>query len=520
MTKLSNNEFTDDFKRGDVLVIDEDGLLDNVWIEILYRWAKERGVTIIGTGDTTQFGATIKGMKIGLTEDFFGWYSPILTISMRSNNNGKAKNQDAVFERLSEIRKLIYEDPNVENQTLNDKTKELFNDGNPLTLINYRDNNDFYGDLFVEENEIANIITKIKSIVSDLNSKDSNKNHKLLIVVDPGKESKYDSIKDDNVIVTTSQQIQGGQADYVIVDRTQWGDLSYNMVRDFYTMMTRSKNSTIFVKGDYLDNLHITTVSTDSASFRLTDEEFKKSVDIYKEWKNNLPTYSYDPSQDESTEDNKDDSKKENSPEPKNPQPLNGELLKDPTKEIYVNDPEIGKEENNENELNQEINDKQESIDNFVNPEQQNNDQVFINNNLFFNFLDGLKNQEIENWSPYFKDLINVQDNVSDEESKKWQKIDCVSFIKLFSKAFWAKIYNGKIFEKVDDPRLKFNINNTYSHKMKKIILMYQNYLNNSIAVKAQWKKKHCLLILTAKALKDQYCCIVLILKRDLKKFQ
>ena len=467
LTKLSNNEFTDDFKRGDVLVIDEDGLLDNVWIEILYRWAKERGVTIIGTGDTTQFGATIKGMKIGLTEDFFGWYSPILTISMRSNNNGKAKNQNAVFERLSEIRKLIYEDPNVENQTLNDKTKELFNDGNPLTLINYRDNNDFYGDLFVEENEIANIITKIKSIVSNLNSKDSNKNHKLLIVVDPGKESKYDSIKDDNVIVTTSQQIQGGQADYVIVDRTQWGDLSYNMVRDFYTMMTRSKNSTIFVKGDYLDNLHITTVSTDSASFRLTDEEFKKSVDIYKEWKNNLPTYSYDPSQDESTEDNKDDSKKENSSEPQNPQPFNGELPKDPTKEIYVNDPEIGKEENNENELNQEINDKQESIDNFVNPEQQNNDQVFINNNLFFNFLDGLKNQEIENWSPYFKDLINVQDNVSDEESKKWQKIDCVSFIKLFSKAFWAKIYNGKIFEKVDDPRLKFNINNTYSHKMK-----------------------------------------------------
>ena len=28
LTKLSNNEFTDDFKRGDVLVIDEDGLLD------------------------------------------------------------------------------------------------------------------------------------------------------------------------------------------------------------------------------------------------------------------------------------------------------------------------------------------------------------------------------------------------------------------------------------------------------------------------------------------------------------
>ena len=70
-------------------------------------------------------------------------------------------------------------------------------------------------------NLTTNIITKIKSIVSNLNSKDSNKNHKLLIVVDPGKESKYDSIKDDNVIVTTSQQIQGGQADYVIVDRTQ-----------------------------------------------------------------------------------------------------------------------------------------------------------------------------------------------------------------------------------------------------------------------------------------------------------
>ena len=65
----------------------------------------------------------------------------------------------------------------------------------------------------------------------------------------------------------------------------------------------------------------------------------------------------------------------------------------------------------------------------------------------------------------YFIDICNNAQN--DEESKKWQKIDCVSFIKLFSKAFWAKIYNGKIFEKVDDPRLKFNINNTYSHKMK-----------------------------------------------------
>lgn len=464
LAKLSNNEFTDDFKRGDVLVIDEDGLLDNIWIEILYRWANKRGVTIIGTGDTTQFGATIKGMKIGLTEDFFGWYSPILTISMRSNNNGKAKNQDAVFERLSEIRKLIYENPNVENQTLNDKTKELFNDGNPLTLINYRDNNDFCGDLFVEENEIANIITKIKSIVSDLNSKDSNKNHKLLIVVDPGKESKYDSIKDNNVIVTTSQQIQGGQADYVIVDRTQWGDLSYNMVRDFYTMMTRSKNSTIFVKGDYLDNLHITTVSTDSASFRLTDEEFKKSVDIYKEWKSNLPTYSYDPSQDKPTEDNKDDSKKENSPEHKNPQPLNGELPKDPTKEIYVDDPEIGKTENKE-DIQKEIDDQKEKnkneIDEFKKDELTVSNLLYVDNNSFFDFLNEILKDENKGLFNMVFSGITGKNNLKDLNSDARKK-SIISIVKLFSKSFWAKLYDGKN---------NFNTNDNYYNKLI-------NYLN------------------------------------------
>ena len=94
--------------------------------------------------------------------------------------------------------------------------------------------------------------------------------------------AKYNSFVDDNCKVTSKDAIQGSQADFILVDRTDWSDDKYLLLRDFYTMMSRAKTGVAFVDGDYLSKLDITFEKTDSASVRLSDEQFLAAIENYK----------------------------------------------------------------------------------------------------------------------------------------------------------------------------------------------------------------------------------------------
>ena len=292
--KLNDGSLEDIFDKSyngkRVLFIDEDGFLNQAQLEALTKYAKKYNINIIGSGDTTQNGAVIKGTKSGLTEDFISWSSPFLTVSMRTNNNGQKNNQEKLFEKLNNIRlksdiiSTSTDFANLAQDELNGGTKLIYNEEDGI----------IYGEKRIDNNdaEKERVVKELKAKVEALNNAETDpakKNHRLVIVADAATAAKYNSFVDDNCKVTSKDAIQGSQADFILVDRTDWSDDKYLLLRDFYTMMSRAKTGAVFVDGDYLSKLDITFEKTDSASVRLSDEQFLAAIENYKTWRNELP---------------------------------------------------------------------------------------------------------------------------------------------------------------------------------------------------------------------------------------
>lgn len=292
--KLNDGSLDDIFDKSyngrRILFIDEDGFLNQAQLEALTRYAKKYNINIIGSGDTTQNGAVIKGTKSGLTEDFISWSSPFLTVSMRTNNNGQKNNQEKLFEKLNNIRlksdiiSTSTDFANLAQDELNGGTKLIYNEEDGV----------IYGEKRIDNNdaEKERIVKELKAKVEALNNAETDpakKNHRLVIVADATTAAKYNSFVDDNCKVTSKDAIQGSQADFILVDRTDWTDDKYLLLKDFYTMMSRAKTGAVFVDGEYLSKLDITFEKTDSASVRLSDEQFLAAIENYKTWRNELP---------------------------------------------------------------------------------------------------------------------------------------------------------------------------------------------------------------------------------------
>lgn len=292
--KLNDGSLNDIFDKSyngkRVLFIDEDGFLNQAQLEALTKYAKKYNINIIGSGDTTQNGAVIKGTKSGLTEDFISWNSPFLTVSMRTNNNGQKNNQEKLFEKLNNIRlksdiiSTSTDFANLAQDELNGGTKLIYNEEDGI----------IYGEKRIDNNnaEKERVVKELKAKVEALNNAETDptkKNHRLVIVADATTAAKYNSFVDDNCKVTSKDAIQGSQADFILVDRTDWSDDKYLLLRDFYTMMSRAKTGAVFVDGEYLSKLDITFEKTDSASVRLSDEQFLAAIENYKTWRNELP---------------------------------------------------------------------------------------------------------------------------------------------------------------------------------------------------------------------------------------
>lgn len=202
---------------------------------------------------------------------------------MRTNNNGQKNNQEKLFEKLNNIRlksdiiSTSTDFANLAQDELNGGTKLIYNEENGI----------IYGEKRIDNNdaEKERVVKELKAKVEALNNAETDpakKNHRLVIVADATTAAKYNSFVDDNCKVTSKDAIQGSQADFILVDRTDWSDDKYLLLRDFYTMMSRAKTGAVFVDGDYLSKLDITFEKTDSASVRLSDEQFLAAIENYK----------------------------------------------------------------------------------------------------------------------------------------------------------------------------------------------------------------------------------------------
>lgn len=217
----------------EIIVIDETTLVPAAVLQVLGKWAKATGVKIILAGDENQGSFTGIGKSID-RETVLAWRTSRLDISLRDANLQKAKNLQAVENLLDELRTSTHITEN--------RASQLYDTDIPKITFKY----------YLDEKELnGEIITK--TITNDL----------LQVLqgskvgyVGKASDSLYTELQNKgiNVVLYSEQGVQGKEFDYTIINST-WtaptkdtsGYEGYKFLQKLYTMMSRSRNGTIFI---------------------------------------------------------------------------------------------------------------------------------------------------------------------------------------------------------------------------------------------------------------------------------
>lgn len=279
-----------------VWVIDEDGFINPYYWQVLSKIAKKSNAIIVGTGDSTQNGAYIGGIQKTL-EDCIVWNTPFLTVSMRAQNRGKLLNQTTLYSLINKIAKK-FDNPIIEDQPEYNKETQSLLDANSTNIIGYSTDTDVFGEFAVDTDEAAlEQAKKLKARIKELNdaeTEESKKTHSIIIVTDNPTKWNIPELKNDNIIILSKESVQGGQADYVIIDRSDWSDRPYSALKDFYTMTSRSKIGTVIVNKPNSSNRKISDILNlnftleETAQIVQDPEKKKQELEGYKTWREGI----------------------------------------------------------------------------------------------------------------------------------------------------------------------------------------------------------------------------------------
>ena len=282
------------FNGGDykVLVFDEVTLANEAELQILNKWARDNGILIIGLGNLKQnaWQTRVKAYSEkgdtytasnSCIEDCLVWSTPILKASLRTQNEGKRRNKDTIEAVITSLLDQSDAKPEL-------SLEDLKYDNHQIDLLYYQDTVDgkteYYGEHFVTDD----------SILKDLQKKAEEGAKVLIVADDPNKYSAYQSIN-PNIKVLDPNSAQGSEADYVFVDhdfssRKTIGGKENPLLffRDFYTMITRSKQAT-FIKidgQDILNKWNIKEHNEEIAKSKIQSViENKEILDKFRAWR-------------------------------------------------------------------------------------------------------------------------------------------------------------------------------------------------------------------------------------------
>lgn len=285
-----------------IWVIDEDGFVNPWQWLIISKIAEKAGALIVGTGDSYQNGAQINSTENpavktprGL-DDLIIWNNPFLSISMRAQNRGKLLNQQLIYSLIKDsINKL--ETPWAVRLTAAANAAKTVLSAQHI-IRGYKSNTgEVFGEISVDSTDSAvELAKKLAEIVKTKNvaEPDDKKNHTLVIVTDKEKVDRWkiDELSNRNdVVIMDKDSVQGGQADYVIVDRSDWSDNPFLALKDFYTMSSRSKIGTVFVKDEvFSDQLNFVFKESEDASYTPDKTQKERELEKYNTWRNELFT--------------------------------------------------------------------------------------------------------------------------------------------------------------------------------------------------------------------------------------
>lgn len=338
---LNNNTLWKGNKKRKVLIVDESSLIDGARWEALAKIAINEGGVIWALGDGKQNSSLVKMpdniMQHTGLEDFTIVKSPELTTALRPSVVGKFDNAMMMDAMLSEINAKATD---ADARSLGDYDAITNTELIELNLKSYEnpETGEVFGEKFITgtEEEVNMYLKRFAKLgsVAYITDKD--------VTVPDGVEN----IK--------AHAAQGGEWDYVVIDKNWNLNSKYDSLRDLYTLTQRSTKGTIIVDKGVVKALNIVKNSTATAAepMELNSQDLAEFV----EWKKNaLGGYvedypfaeafklKYDTDGDDGAKDNDSDDKPEDKPEEEK-KPEAGTPPVDPEEEKKSDDGEPEKE--------------------------------------------------------------------------------------------------------------------------------------------------------------------------------
>ena len=263
-------------KKRKVLIMDESSLFDSGLFSALSDIATKESGIVWTLGDIKQNAKVVdvEGVEMhsGL-EDFTIVKSPELTTALRPNYLGKFENGNIFDKTLSSINQEAAIN-GYNNLSEYDKLANTQLASVEMTMKYHEDEQgNLYGEKFISKDQLTFYINRLKGLVKDPK--------KIAFITS-------DDVTIDGVTVIKPENAQGGEWEYVIIDK-KWSSSRYDKLRDLYTLTQRSTKGTVIVDNGISNDLNIKKVSTSTAAERM--ELNKDDKKEFMGWKiNSIPT--------------------------------------------------------------------------------------------------------------------------------------------------------------------------------------------------------------------------------------
>lgn len=231
-----------------ILLVDEAGLANSHQLSVFSRYAEHFGGYVVTLGDTKQNTAKLTfeqdektnpdGTKDVITstepdgfEDTFGIRTPPLKATFRAENRAKADNYVKLDQRVEDVDdKTQSSETPIEAQN-RDKLVETIN-----TALDYYIYDDHISGDYITKDE-----AEFKQLLDKLIKSGNNR---ILLITDSETAKKYQDPKYDQITRQDAFHAQGGEFQYVFVDKTI-SDSKYDNLKDLYTTSQRATLASI-----------------------------------------------------------------------------------------------------------------------------------------------------------------------------------------------------------------------------------------------------------------------------------
>lgn len=258
-----------------ILVVDEIACFNEVELKLLSEYAEKHNIFIIGLGDFKQTASKNKVVIDGKTqmvsngiEDFVSLRTPSPTATLRASNIAKLDNYNIINPILEAAEREYSLHPEWGSNAIDAELSKYL--ATPIEIKYHSEGKRIVGEKFVDsEDALRREIERVKGLGS------------ILIIADD--ISKYSAI--DGVTVWPSTNVNGGEFDYVFVDK-KWNDYNsskFDLMRDLYTVSQRSTQATVMIDHGITNALAILSKDSPESDvlYVMSDKERKS----FRDWR-------------------------------------------------------------------------------------------------------------------------------------------------------------------------------------------------------------------------------------------